>query len=234
VARPTCERAQVNKLALIPEGANSVAGGRLSGEDGGMDSLLIRPDRPVDAEVVRRVIVAAFGREAPAHAAHVANLWADVVASGFVRSSLVACLGGRIVGHVGISHAWLDARQALVDVAVLSPLSVVPDAQRNGIGTALVGSAIEAARDVGVPALFLEGSPSYYGARGFEQAGRHGFEPAPARTPGAAFQVALLDAHENWMTGRLVYRDVWWSHDSAGLRDPDLADLERRFADLPD
>jgi len=36
------------------------------------------------------------------------------------------------------------------------------------------------------------------------------------------------------MTGRLVYRDVWWSHDSAGLRDPDLADLERRFADLPD
>ena len=25
------------------------------------------------------------------------------------------------------------------------------------------------------------------------------------------------------MTGALVYRDVWWEHDAAGLRDPDLA-----------
>ena len=31
------------------------------------------------------------------------------------------------------------------------------------------------------------------------------------------------------MTGRLVYRDVWWQHDSAGLRDPVLAELEERF-----
>ena len=28
------------------------------------------------------------------------------------------------------------------------------------------------------------------------------------------------------MTGALVYRDVWWEHDAAGLRDPDLAELE--------
>jgi len=199
-----------------------------------MEDLQIRPDRPMDADAVRRVIVAAFGQEAPAHATQVADLWADVVASGFVRSSLVACLGERIVGHVGVSHAWLDARRELVDVAVLSPLSVVPDAQGNGIGTALVGSAIGAARNVGAPALFLEGSPFFYGARGFERAGRHGFEPASARSPDAAFQVALLDAHQEWMTGRLVYRDVWWKHDSAGLRDPDLADVERRLSSLPD
>ncbi len=28
------------------------------------------------------------------------------------------------------------------------------------------------------------------------------------------------------MTGRVVYPDVWWRHDAAGLRDPDLASLE--------
>ncbi len=28
------------------------------------------------------------------------------------------------------------------------------------------------------------------------------------------------------MTGRLVYPDVWWRHDSAGLRDPELAEVE--------
>jgi len=199
-----------------------------------MEDLRIRPDQPADADAVRGVIMAAFGQEAPAHATQVADLWADVVVSGFVQASLVACLGERIVGHVGVSHAWLDARRELVDVAMLSPLSVLPVLQRQGIGTALVGSAIEAARNVGAPALFLEGSPSFYGSRGFERAGRHGFEPASVRTPGAAFQVALLDAHEDWMTGRLVYRDVWWKRDSAGLRDADLAELERLFASLPD
>jgi putative acetyltransferase len=27
-----------------------------------------------------------------------------------------------------------------------------------------------------------------------------------------------------------VYPDVWWRHDAGGLRDPDLAFLEDRFA----
>jgi hypothetical protein len=44
-------------------------------------------------------------------------------------------------------------------------------------------------------------------------------------------QVARLWAegagHEDWMTGRGIYRDAWWRHDSAGLRDPLLAQLER-------
>ena len=30
-----------------------------------------------------------------------------------------------------------------------------------------------------------------------------------------------------WMTGAVVYRDVWWEHDAAGLRDPYLARVEQ-------
>jgi len=51
------------------------------------------------------------------------------------------------------------------------------------------------------------------------------------RTPPAAFQVAVFGSREDWMTGRVVYPDVWWRHDAAGLRDPLLAQLERAFAD---
>ena len=74
---------------------------------------------------------------------------------------------------------------------------------------------------------FLEGDPGYYGRRGFERASAHGFEAPSRRIPDPAFQVALLDAHEAWMTGRVLYRDVWWEHDCAGLRDPLLAQLEQ-------
>jgi putative acetyltransferase len=34
------------------------------------------------------------------------------------------------------------------------------------------------------------------------------------------------------MTGRVVYPDVWWRRDAAGLRDPLLAELEERFRHL--
>lgn len=190
----------------------------------------VRPPAPDDADAVLHVIRAAFGAEAPAHGDQVADLWAEVRAGDHLLAEAVATVDGEVVGHVGVSHCWLDARQELVDMAMLSPLSTQPTHQRTGIGTALVAAAIEAARGLGRPALFLEGSPAFYGARGFARASSLGLEPASARTPEAAFQVVTFDAYADWMTGRLVYPDVWWRHDSAGLRDPDLAFLEDLFA----
>jgi putative acetyltransferase len=153
---------------------------------------------------------------------------------GHVLAELVAVDAGEVVGHVGVSHCWLDARRELVDVALLSPLSTRPDRQREGVGTTLVTAAIEAARDLGRPALFLEGSPMFYGSRGFTRASTYGVEPASRRTPEAPFQAVVLDGFADWMGGRLVYPDVWWRHDAAGLRDPDLAFLEDLFArELP-
>ena len=149
--------------------------------------------------------------------------------SDALRASLVAEQDGKVVGHVGLSHAWLDARRRLVDVWLLSPLSVVPARQGQGIGTRLLAAAVEEARSSGTPLLFLEGSPDYYGSRGFERAGAHGFVPASARTPDAAFQVVRFAGHEDWMTGQVIYRDVWWRHDSAGLRDPLLAQIEEGY-----
>ena len=88
-----------------------------------------------------------------------------------------------------------------------------------------MAAAIEAARGLGRPALFLEGSPSFYSARGFEPAATYGIEAPSRRVPPPAFQVVPF-ALEEWMTGRVVYPEVWWRHDSTGLRDPDLAEVE--------
>jgi putative acetyltransferase len=189
----------------------------------------VRPEQPVDREDVLRVIAAAFGSERPEHGAEVADIWAGL--GRHRRAGLVAEQGGHVLGHVGLSRAWVDARRALVEVWVLSPLSVVPARQGQGIGTVLVAAALETTRGSGVPVLFLEGSPRYYGARGFEQADGHGFLPAALeRTPRPAFQCVLFDGHEDWMTGQLIYPDAWWEHDAAGLRDPALAEVEERLS----
>jgi putative acetyltransferase len=183
----------------------------------------IRAARP--GEGVLPVIRAAFTDEGE----QVAQLWAELEQSDALRASLVAEQEGSVVGHVGLSHVWLDARRELVDVWLLSPLSVVPHLQGGGIGTSLLDAAVEEARSGDTPLLFLEGDPRYYGARGFQRASDYGFGPASARTPEPAFQVVTFSGYEDWMTGQVIYRDVWWRHDCAGLRDPMLAEIEERL-----
>ena len=174
---------------------------------------------------VLAVMREAFGGEGEG----VARLWADLERTEALRGSLVAVIAGEVVGHVGLSHAWLDTRRALVDVWLLSPLAVAPAHQGRGLGGRLVAAAIEAARAALAPLVFVEGDPDYYGIQGFEPALQHGFTPASARTPGPAFQVVRCAGHEDWMTGQVIYRDVWWRHDAAGLRDPLLAEMEERY-----
>jgi putative acetyltransferase len=185
----------------------------------------IRLATPDDADAIAGLITAAFGDEGET----VAAVWSDVVAGGLDRASLVATdrsgEAGEVVGHVGLSHGWLDARDRLVDILVLSPLAVRPDRQGGGLGTTLLAAAVDAARSTTAPAVFLEGDPRYYGARGWQPASAHGIEAPSRRIPAPAFQVVpLTDAP--LPPGRVVYRDVWWAHDCAGLRDPVLAQVE--------
>ncbi|HYH72098.1 MAG TPA: N-acetyltransferase [Nocardioides sp.] len=186
----------------------------------------MRPATSADGDAVLRVVRDAFGAGSSAHGGQVADLWAEVRAGDHLLAERVAVVDGEVVGHVGVSHCWIDARRELVEACVLSPLSTAPAHQGAGIGTALVAAAVDAARRLGRPALFLEGSPAYYGRRGFEPASAYGFEAPSVRVPPPAFQVVPLVDLPEWMTGRVVYPEVWWRHDSTGLRDPDLAEVE--------
>lgn len=125
---------------------------------------------------------------------------------------------GKVVGHVLLSAARLDAPPRLVDVVTLSPLAVAEEARQQGIGTRLIEGALAAADRLRIPLVFLEGSPRYYSARGFENAGSLGLRRPSLRIPEAAFQVARLSAYEPWMTGSFVYSEIFWAHDCVGLR----------------
>lgn len=186
----------------------------------------IRPEAPADRAAVRRVVTEAFER----HGEDVADLVDALEAAGHVRTSLLAEAGGEVVGHVQLNRSWVDARERLVEVLVLSPLAVAPQAQRSGIGTALLRAAVDAARESGAPAVFLEGSPSWYAARGFRRGSELGFERPSVRIPDPAFQVVAFDSREPWMAGRLVYCDPFWALDCVGLRDPLLAELEEQLS----
>jgi putative acetyltransferase len=189
-----------------------------------MDCWVIRTCSAEDGPAVRRVVTEAFTDRGPA----VADLVDDLRAT-HGRVELVAEEDGQVVGHVLLSRSWVDARAALVEVLVLSPLSVAPGAQRRGLGSALVDAAVTETRSLGAPAVFLEGDPRYYSRRGFEPAGPRGFTRPSTRVPEPAFQVVVLDGHDEWMTGALVYCEPFWRHDCVGLRDPELTRIEQMF-----
>jgi putative acetyltransferase len=191
--------------------------------DGAAQDVLVRPEQAGDHDAVRAVHLAAFGDHGRVVAALVDDLRAGLDAGPGL--SLVATVGsGAVVGHALFSRALLDAPQRLVDVQVLSPLAVHPDHQRRGTGGALVGAGLRLLADRGVPVVFLEGDPGYYARLGFGAATAQGFRTPSLRIPEPAFQALALPGHEPWMTGTLVYPDVFWRHDCVGLRDPRGAD----------
>jgi putative acetyltransferase len=182
----------------------------------------IRPERETDHPAVRDLHHAAFegDERVPALTDALRETDAPPVPMSFVATTAE----DEVVGHVLLSRSRLDAPLRLLDVLVLSPLGVLPAFQGRGIGTRLVAHALAAAELGGMPLVFLEGSPAYYGKRGFARADELGFRSPSLRIPAPAFQVARLTAHEPWMTGTLVYSDTFWAHDCVGLREPAPAD----------
>jgi putative acetyltransferase len=185
--------------------------------------MKVRTATLADSPAVDAVVSAAFGPDGP----RVLAMMHRLDATDAARVDLVADDGGTVVGYTKLSRAWVDARERLVEVLMLTPLAVAPSRQGEGIGTLLLERA-RAAADAGhSPAVLLEGDPRFYSARGFVPASSRGLLRPSQRIPEPAFQVATLSAHEPWMVGRAVYPDALWQTDTVGLREPGLAALER-------
>ena len=187
--------------------------------------MLIRSHAPADRPAIDEVVAAAFSEPVDGP---VVEMMRVLDRTGATRADLVALDSDTIVGHVRLSRCWIDARDRLVPALVLSPLAVAPDRQGRGLGTRLVAAALREAEAHEAPAVFLEGSPDYYGARGFSRASDHGFERPSRRIPDVAFQVVLGASYEPSMQGRVVYPEAFWVTDTVGLRDPYLAEVGAR------
>lgn len=192
--------------------------------------LEIRNERDDEWSLVAAVTREAFGPEDDV----VAQLPAALTAHHLSREgrSLVAVTDAdELVGHVQLSRCWIDDEQRLVSGLTLSPLSVLPAHQRQGVGGELVAAALRAADEAGEPFVMLEGAPGLYRQWGFEPAADHAISPPSTRIPAPACQVALLGSWDSAVTGALVYNDVFWTHDAVGLRGAVLQQVRAALGD---
>ena len=150
----------------------------------------IREASDSDLDDVLLVERAAFGEDEEAQL--VRNLLADPSARPTL--SLLAWKEDRAVGHILFTKARLDNTQATASIALLAPLAVVPDAQRQGIGGKLIERGLQLLSQSGVALVFVLGHPEYYP--------RHGFQPAGGLGLEATYPIAEENA-DAWMVQAL-------------------------------
>jgi putative acetyltransferase len=153
-----------------------------------MNPIEIREEAPDDLVAVREVNERAFGQKREGHIVDALR------ANGATVLSLVAVLNGHLVGHICYSPVSVND----VTGAGLGSMAVVPEHQRQGIGTQLVTVGNRNLRNAGCPFIVVLGHVDFYPRFGFRSASRQGIR-SEWNVPDDVFMVLVLN--ESQMQG---------------------------------
>lgn len=165
--------------------------------------MLIRREEAGDVAAIHAVTAAAFGKPGVAGLPAEATLVDELRAGDawLPALSLVAVDGaGEVIGHVLCTRGHVGQAPVLG----LGPLSVRPDTQGRGVGSALVHAVLGAADALDEPLVALLGSPAYYRRFGFRLSGEYGIAPPVPRWQ-PHFQVRTLSAYRPEVRGTFAY-----------------------------
>ena len=158
----------VEMMGIIEERRGEVQKGgfRLTSRTG--DVFQIRAETSADLEGIQKVHRSAFNSPAEAHLVDMLR------AGGKASISLLAEMSAEIAGHILFSPVSIDPPAPGWGALGLAPLGVIPERQRQGIGSALVNQGLERCRLLDIHLVVVLGDPAYYARFGFQLAIDHG------------------------------------------------------------
>ena len=163
-------------------------------------AIEIREERPADVAAIREVNRRAFGQDQEA----------DIVdalrANGAALLSLVAIVDGRVVGHIMYSPVVVAGTTG----AALAPMAVLPDHQRQGVGSRLVEDGNARLARAGCPLIVVLGHARFYPRFGFEPASRFGIT-CEWPVPDDVFMALVPEGAAKPGPGLARYRDEFTS-----------------------
>jgi putative acetyltransferase len=126
---------------------------------------VIRNETTADIEAISEVTIAAF------KTLDVSNQTEHFIiealrAANSLTLSLVAEVGGRVVAHIAFSPVTMS--DGTRDWYGLGPVSVLPEVQHQGIGTALIQEGLSRLKHFKAAGCCVVGHPEYYRKFGFE------------------------------------------------------------------
>jgi putative acetyltransferase len=129
-----------------------------------MTATIIRPENPEDAAAITHAIEEAFRFHPPSNQTEHRIVLA-LREAGALAISLVAELDGKVVGHIAFSRVQIS--DGSPNWYGLAPVSVIPELQRKGIGSALIKEGLTLLRELGAAGCVVLGDPDTYQRFGF-------------------------------------------------------------------
>ena len=120
--------------------------------------------------------------------------------------SLVAELGGQLVGHILFTPLQIKNEQNSFTSLVLGPVSVLPEFQKQGIGGKLIRTGHQKAVELGFQSVILIGHPEYYPRFGYKPASGWGIKTQiPLPSDDVFMAVELTEGGLTGVSGMAVF-----------------------------
>ena len=156
----------------------------------------IREELPADVTAIRQVNNRVFEQDQEG------NIIDALRSNGAALLSLVATLNGQVVGHIMYSPLSVGPLSG----AALGPMAVLPEHQRQGIGSRLIEAGNQKLGEAGCPFIVVLGHADYYPRFGFKPASSHGIR-CEWDVPDNVFMVlALNPVKMQGVSGLATYR----------------------------
>lgn len=161
----------------------------------------IRPEIPADYDEIRRLVRKSFET-----AEHTNGDEYNLV--GRLRNSrayipelsLVAERNGKLAGHI----MFTQIRAGNTTQLILAPLSVLPEYQKQGIGSALIAAGHTAAQKTEYEFSILVGHASYYPKFGYRPAAEFGLK-CPFEVPPECFMAFNLKGRKTYLNAEIEF-----------------------------
>jgi len=181
-----------------------------------VENIIIRLEEPKDYKTVEELTRAAFNTpdridrskiDCPMEH-HMVHMLREK--DGIIELNFVAELDGKIVGHIIYSHAHiLQTDGSKIDVLNFGPISVLPEIQKMGIGSALMKHSIEEAKRLGYGAILFFGHPEYYPRFGFVEAKEFGVTTCDGENFPAFMAMELKKGYLKNVVGKFIEAEIY-------------------------
>ena len=177
--------------------------------------IIVRLEEEKDQRTVEELTRAAFWREERINKIGVGCNEHYMVHSlrrndGIKELNFVAEVAGKVVGHVIYSNAYIEEPDGnKVEVLNFGPLSVTPEYQKQGVGSALMKHSIEQAKKLGYGAILFFGHPTYYPRFGFVEAKEFGITTEWGDNYPAFMAMELVEGYLEHVTGKFIEAPIY-------------------------
>jgi len=136
--------------------------------------IYIRPERKEEREAINEIHKQAFGKSGERAVYLIEKLRNSPDFNP--ELSLAAIKNRQIVGHVLFSVVKIKTDKKEIPALSLTPMSVLPEFQKQKIGSLLVKEGLKACKRCGYDIVIVVGHSDYYPRFGFKQARKNGLE----------------------------------------------------------